>query len=75
MLSSCWNSTITTAPRAGPQMLPRPPSTAMITNRPFALKSMVVGLISWLTNTYSTPATPVKNTAMTQARYRCRPVR
>ena len=51
MLSSCWNSTITTAPRAGPQMLPRPPSTAMITNRPFALKSMVVGLISWLTKT------------------------
>src|ERR1035438_2551814 len=27
MLSSCWKRTITTAPRAGPQMLPSPPST------------------------------------------------
>ena len=46
MLSSCWNKTMITAPRAGPQMLPRPPSTAMMTKRPLALKSIAAGLIS-----------------------------
>lgn len=44
MLSSCWKRTITTAPRAGPQMLPSRPSATIRTKKPFALKSVVVGL-------------------------------
>ncbi len=69
MLSSCWKRTITTAPRAGPQMLPSPPRTTIRTKKPFALKSIVVGLISWLTKHVQDARDPGEEmTAMTQAR-------